>query len=117
MNHTTTALKQATIEIAEQFIQSANPTVWDGKGTQPADFCSRTEDFILGGLPCVLNLSLQQDEATHEWKMCFTPFDFESEEHYGQFYTDKIDSVQNLSDTIFDGLWNLFFAEALNQIK
>ncbi len=117
MNHTTTALKAATTEIAEQFIQSANPTGWDGKGTQPADFSPYAENFILGGLPCVLNLSLKQDEATHEWQICFTPFDFESERLYGRFYADKIDSVQNLSDTIFDGLWNLFFAKALSDTK
>jgi len=109
------SLKAATTEMAEQFIAGTNPTGWDGKGEQPADFLPLADAFVLCNLPCVLQLSLQQDEATHEWKICFEPFDFESNQAYGRFYADNIYSVQNLSDTIFHALWDLFFAEALRE--
>lgn len=93
-------MSKRAFEIANEHLQKANPSLWDGQGEAPADFDSRIATYPIDD-EAELDISLERDEEDGWLHLCELR-DRATEEMLDIMHGYGIDSPQNLADTIED---------------
>ena len=100
---------QKAKEIAQDFLNRANPTNWSGEGSQPKELETKIISYDIGSdandIQYTLDISIEQTEEG--WEHYCELREKSSGELCVPLHGYGIDSVQNLTDTIMEIAQNI----------
>jgi hypothetical protein len=94
--------KEKAIDIAKDFLKTMNPENWNGVGDKPESFNTLIKTYDISSDTVELDISFDYCKEDKQWLHYCELRNKQDSELIIPLHGYGVDSVQNLTDTIFD---------------